>query len=74
MGMIVHMFAKQTENDAIKEQVHSNTDRIAHLEAKVGDANEVAYAKSIAIRKLPLPPLGVTELQNAQHYLKEIRA
>ena len=64
MGMIVHMFAKQSENDAIKEQVHSNTDRIACLEAKVGDSNEVAYARSVAIRKLPLPPLGVTELQN----------
>ena len=74
MGMIVHMFAKQSENDAIKEQVHSNTDKIACLEAKVGDSNEVAYARSVAIRKLPLPPLGVTELQNVQHFLKEIKA
>ena len=73
MGMIVHMFAKQSENDAIKEQVHSNSDRIAHLEAKVGDANEVAYPRSLAIRKLPLPPHGVTEVENVQHYLKEMR-
>ena len=73
MGMIVHMFAKQSENDAIKEQVHSNTDRISHLEAKVGDANDVAYPRSLAIRKLPLPSHGVTELENAQHYLKEIK-
>ena len=73
MGMIIHMFAKQSENDAIKEQVHSNSDRIAHLEAKVGDANEVAYPRSVAIRKLPLPPHGVTEVENVQHYLKEMR-
>ena len=74
LGMIVHMYAKQSENDATKEQVNSNTDRISQLEAKVGDANEVAYPRSIAIRKLPLPPHGVSELQNVQHYLKEIKA
>ena len=74
MGMMVHMFAKQTENEAVKVQVHSNTDRISHLEAKVGDSNDVAYPRSIAMRKLPLPPHGVTELQNVQHYLKEINA
>ena len=73
LGMMVHMFAKQSENDAIKEEVHSNTDRISHLEAKVGDANNVAYPSSIAVRKLPLPPHGVSELQNAIHYLKEIK-
>ena len=74
LGMIVHMYAKQSENDAMKDQVHSNTDCISHLEAKVGDSNDVAYPRSIAIRKLPLPPHGVTELQNVQHYLKEIKA
>ena len=52
MGVIVHMFAKQSENEVVKEQVHSNTDRISHLEAKVGDANDVAFPRSIAIRKL----------------------
>ena len=74
MGMILHMFAKQSENQIVKEQVESNTDRISHLEAKVGDTNEIAYPRSIAIRKLPLPPHGVSELQNTQHYRKEIKA
>ena len=74
LGMIVHMYAKQSENDDVKEQVEDNTDRIGHLEAKVGDANDVAYPRSIAIRKLPLTPHGVSELQNVQHYLKEINA
>ena len=72
-GMMVHMFSKQNENEGLKAKVASNTDRIEQLEAKVGDTKDVAYPRSIAIRKLPLPPLGVTELQNAQHYLKEIR-
>ena len=74
LGMMVHMFSKQTENDVMKTQVTSNTDRIDQLEAKVGDQNDVAYPRSIAIRRLPLPPHGVTEIQNAQHYLKEVKA
>ena len=73
-GMMVHMFSKQNENDEIKATVVSNTDRIEQLEAKVGDPSDVSYLRSIAIRKLPLAPHGVTELQNAQHYLKEIKA
>ena len=72
-GMMVHMFSKQHENEGLKAKVVANTDRIEQLEAKVGDPNDVAYPRTIAIRKLPLPPLGVTELQNAQHYLKEIK-
>ena len=73
-GMMVHMFSKQNENEGIKTQVVSNTDRIEQLESKIGDPNDVSYSRSIAIRKLPLPPHGVTELENAQHYLKEIEA
>ena len=68
------MFSKQNENEGIKTQVVSNTDRIEQLESKIGDPNDVSYSRSIAIRKLPLPPHGVTELENAQHYLKEIEA
>ena len=74
LGMMVNMFSKQNEHENVKTQVISNTDRIEQLEAKIGDSKDVAYPRSIAIRKLPLPPHGVTELQNAQHYLKEIKA
>jgi hypothetical protein len=73
-GMMVHMFSKQNENEGMKTQVVSNTDRIDQLEAKIGDPKDVSYSRSIAIRKLPLPPHGVSELQNAQHYLKEVKA
>ena len=59
MGMMLHMFAKQSENEIVKGQVESNNDKISYLEAKVGDANEIAYPRSIDIRKLPLPPHGV---------------
>ena len=68
-----HTLSKQHENEGLKAKVDANTDRIEQLEAKVGDPQDVAYPRTIAIRKLPLPPLGVSDLQNAQHYLKEIK-
>ena len=74
LGMVVHIYSKQSENDEIKAKVESNTARIDELEAKIGDRSEVAFPRSISIRKLPLPPIGVTELQNVKHYLKEIHA
>ena len=72
--MMVHMFSKQSEIEGIKTQVVSKTCRIDQLEAKIGDPKDVSYSRSIAMRKLPLPPHGVSELQNAQHYLKEVKA
>ena len=72
--MMVHMFSKQSENEGIKTQVVSKTCRIDQLEAKIGDPKDVSYSRSIAIRKLPLPLHGVSELQNAQYYLKEVKA
>ena len=64
-GMMGHIFSKQHENEGLKAKVDANTDRIEQLEAKVGDPQDVAYPRTIAIRKLPLPPLGVSDLQNA---------
>ena len=54
LGMMVHMYSKQSENEKTIKKVDSNT--------------------NTNIRKLPIPPQGVSELQNAQHFLKEIRA
>ena len=58
-GMMGHIFSKQHENEGLKAKVDANTDRIEQLEAKVGDPQDVAYPRTIAIRKLHLPPLGV---------------
>ena len=48
------MYAKQAENDNIGARVDSNTERIKHLETRLADEPEIVYARSIAIRKLPL--------------------
>ena len=35
LGMMVHMFSKQNENEYVKTQVVSNTDKFVQLEATV---------------------------------------
>ena len=58
LGMIINMFDNQSDNEAVTGQVHSSTDRIAHLEAKVGDSKDVEFARNFSIRKLTLLPHG----------------
>ena len=73
LGMVVHIFTKQTENDNIGVKVNSNTERIQQLEARLGEEPEIIYDRSIAIRTLPLPAEGFSEIQNVSYVLHEIR-
>ena len=73
-GMILHMFSKDSENKEVKEIVSSNTARIDALEAKVGKPEDVAKPLSLAVRNLPLPGPGVTDLQLVMSAFDEIRA
>jgi len=73
-GMLLNVLSKQTENDHIKEEVRSNSDRIRELENKVGKAEEVSEKLGIGIRNLPMPASGKTELENVRAALYEVKA
>ena len=73
-GMMVNMSAKQAEIDTVKTVVKSNTNRISELESKIGNAHQVSIPLSIAIRHLPPPPQGTSELQQVRHVLAAVRA
>ena len=73
-GMMVNLSAKQSEIDTVKEVVKTNTSRIGELEAKIGNPDQVSIPLGIAIRQLPLPPHGTSELQQARRVLAEVRA
>ena len=73
-GMILHMFSKDSDNMQMKENVSSNIARIDALEAKVGKPEDVAKPLSIAVRNLPLPGPGVSDLQLVRSAFDEIRA
>ena len=73
-GMMVNMSAKQSEIDTVKKVVKTNTNRISELEAKIGNADQVSIPLGIAIRHLPPPPQGTSELQQVRNVLAAVRA
>ena len=68
-GMMLHLVSRQTENDLVKNEVLRNTQRIQELENKIGDESVVSEKLGLAIRNLPLPINGQTELDNVRHVL-----
>ena len=73
-ALMLNIHSKMSENDAFRcEFIKANT-RIDALEAKVGGINEVSEKLGLAIRFLPLPPTGYSDLDIARQILAEIRA
>ena len=73
-GMMLHLFSKSSENDALKSTVGTCISRLDSLEAKVGNPDEPAIPLSIAVRFMPLPAPGQTDKQLIQLAFSEIRA
>ena len=73
-GMMLHMFSQTSENENVKSTVKVCVTRLDALEAKVGDPDEVAIPLSIAVRNMPLPSHGATDLQLVQSAFREIKA
>ena len=73
-GMLLNVLSKQTETDALKQEVKDHSFRIKELEAKVGDPNEISEKLGLALRNLPLPNPGNSELDNVRAALSEVKA
>ena len=73
-GMLVQVVSKQNESDIIKEEVRDNSNRIKELEAKVGGPDSISEKLGLAIRNLPFPAEGGSELDNVREALNEIKA
>lgn len=73
-GMLLNVLSKQTENDAIKQEVQDHSYRIRELEAKVGDPSQISEKLGLAVRNLPLPTPGLSELDNVRAAFSEIKA
>ena len=58
----------------VKKVSEENTYRITQLEAKVGKPDDIALPLGLAVRYLPLPSEGNTELENVRMALNEINA
>ena len=74
LGVVINMYAKGEDIETVKKATEENSFRISQLEAKVGSAEEVALPLGLAVRHLPLPGEGVTELDNVRMAFREINA
>ena len=73
-GMMLNILANNTSTDAIVQDVNENRERIRELENKVGSPMDVSERLGLAIKNLPLPREGYSELDNVKEALAEVRA
>jgi len=73
-GMLLNLSLRSGETEEMKIHLKSNTQRICRLEAKLGNPDDLAVPLSLAVRNLPLPAQGVTDLQLILAAFKEINA
>ena len=64
----------KSENDEIRSEVQQNTSRLDSIEAKIGGPDDVSERLGLALRRLPLPPPGQTDLDMVRQALAEINA
>ena len=73
-GMMIHMLSKSAENDEVKKTVVQCVSRLDSIEAKVGTSDDPSIPLSLAVRFLPLPNPGQTDLQLVKAALREVHA
>ena len=74
LAVMINMYAKQDELDEVKKVGENNAFRISQLEAKVGGPGDISLLLGLAVRNLPLPRNGTTELDNVRDAFKEVNA
>ena len=73
-GLMIRMASRQKETDTMKEQIKSNSQRLDILENKLGGPDEITEKLGLAVRNMPLPEHGKTELDNIRTAFHEIHA
>ena len=73
-AVILNIHSKQSDNDKLKGKVDETISRLEAVEAKVGDTEEVAERLGLAVRFLPFPATGYSDLDMVRQMFSEIRA
>ena len=73
-AIILNIHSKQSETDNVKTEIKQANARLDAVEAKIGGEHDVAERLSLALRQLPLPAHGYTDLDMVRQVLAEIRA
>ena len=72
-ALMLNLQSKQTENDEMRSELQHNTVRLDAVEAKIGGINDVSERLGLAVRRLPLPPTGRTDLEMFRQVIAELR-
>ena len=73
-ALMLNIYSKLSETDLLRSEIKKVNNRLDALEAKVGDDKEVAERLGLAVRFLPLPSPGYTDLDIAKQVLGAIKA
>ena len=73
-AVMLNIHSKQSETEDIRIKIEETISRLESVEAKVGDTKEVAERLGLAVRFLPLPPTGYSDLDIVKQIFHEIRA
>ena len=68
--VLIHVYARNEEIEQLKNKVQSLESRVLQLETKVGAPKDISLQCGIiAVRNLPFPKDGQSELENVKTYL-----
>ena len=73
-ALMLNIHSKQSETEEFKTELKHTNARLEAVEAKIGGINEVSEKLGLAVRQLPLPTHGYTDLDTVKQLFAEIRA
>ena len=73
-ALMLNIHSKLPETEALRYEIKKVNSRLDALEAKIGDGSEISERLGLALRFLPLPPTGYTDLDIVKQILAEVRA
>ena len=73
-AVMLNIHSKQSETEVFRQKIDETISRLESMEAKVGNAEEVAERLGLAVRFLPIPPDGYSDLDVVRQIFREIRA
>ena len=73
-ALMLNIHSKQSETDEVRSEINHANARLDAVEAKIGGPDDISERLGLAIRPLPLPPHGYTDLDMVRQFLAQIPA
>ena len=73
-ALMLNLYSKQAESDSLKSEVQLANSRLDAIEAKIGGPNEIAERLGLAVKYVPFPNPGYTDLDVIRHIFAQIHA